>query len=62
MAVREAPTGFMLIKRHVFDDMRQAYPDLQYKPDMIGSIDPALYYRFSTSRSIRNRSATVGGL
>jgi hypothetical protein len=46
MAVREAPTGFMLIKRHVFDDMRQAYPDLQYKPDMIGSIDPALYYRF----------------
>ena len=46
MAVREAPTGFMLIKRHVFERMRAAYPDLHYTPDMIGSIDPALYYRF----------------
>lgn len=46
MAVREAPTGFMLIKRHVFEQMRQAHPELAYRPDMIGSIDPGLYYRF----------------
>jgi hypothetical protein len=46
MAVREAPTGFMLIKRHVFERMRDAYPDLKYTPDMIGSIDPRHYYRF----------------
>ena len=42
MAVREAPTGFMLIKRRVFGPVRQAYPDLGYKPDMIGSIGPSL--------------------
>jgi hypothetical protein len=46
MAVREAPTGFMLIKRHVFDHLRRVHPELAYKPDMIGSIDPSLYYRF----------------
>jgi hypothetical protein len=46
MTVREAPTGFMLIKRHVFERMRAAYPELRYTPDMIGSIDPGLYYRF----------------
>jgi hypothetical protein len=46
MAVREAPTGFMLIKRHVFERMREAYPDLAYNPDMIGSIDPSHYFRF----------------
>ncbi|MEI7714108.1 MAG: hypothetical protein WCI94_21920 [Rhodospirillales bacterium] len=45
MTVREAPTGFMLIKRHVFYKMIEAYPDLRYTPDMIGSIDPSLYYR-----------------
>jgi hypothetical protein len=46
MTVREAPTGFMLIKRHVFEQMRERHPELRYKPDMIGSIDPSLYYRF----------------
>jgi len=46
MAVREAPTGFMLIKRHVLERMREAHPELRYTPDMIGSIDPSFYYRF----------------
>jgi hypothetical protein len=36
----------MLIKRDVFHQIRHAHPDLGYKPDMIGSIDPSLYYRF----------------
>jgi len=32
--VKDAPTGFMLIKRQVFDDMKKAYPDLKYNNDL----------------------------
>lgn len=32
--VKDAPTGFMLIKREVFDDLKNAYPDLQYTNDL----------------------------
>lgn len=46
MAVREAPTGFMLIKRAVFDRMKAAYPELRYNPDMLDSIGAEHYYRF----------------
>ncbi|GFZ87681.1 hypothetical protein [Dyella caseinilytica] len=31
--VSEAPTGFMAIKRHVFNQMMQRYPELNYVPD-----------------------------
>jgi hypothetical protein len=31
--VAEAPTGFMVIKRHVFTDMMKRYPELNYVPD-----------------------------
>lgn len=31
--VSEAPTGFMVIKRHVFPRLMQAYPQLNYTPD-----------------------------
>ena len=31
--VLEIGTGFMMVKREVFDQFKQAYPDLQYKPD-----------------------------
>jgi hypothetical protein len=33
MLVREVPTGFMCIKRQVFDQLIAAYPELQYVPD-----------------------------
>ena len=33
MKVREAPTGFMCIKRSVFDRLIAAYPQLRYVPD-----------------------------
>jgi hypothetical protein len=33
MEVREAPTGFMCIKRQVFDRLIAAYPELRYVPD-----------------------------
>jgi glycosyltransferase involved in cell wall biosynthesis len=33
--VLDGPTGFMLIKRKVFEKMRKAYPELHYKTDQI---------------------------
>ena len=46
MALSEAPTGFMVIKREVFERMMKQYPELQYKPDSIGFEDQGLHYRF----------------
>lgn len=34
--VLEIGTGYMLIKREVFDKMKEAYPTMEYKPDHIG--------------------------
>lgn len=44
--VDEAPTGFMLIKRSVFERLMAAYPQLRYVPDTIGVADQGLHYRF----------------
>lgn len=44
--VDEAPTGFMVIKRSVFERMMAAYPELQYTPDSVGVADQGLHYRF----------------
>ncbi len=42
----EAPTGFMVIKRRVFERLMQSYPDYQYVPDAVGVQDQGLHYRF----------------
>jgi hypothetical protein len=34
--VLEIGTGYMMIKRHVFDKFKDAYPQLRYKPDHVG--------------------------
>jgi hypothetical protein len=34
--VLEIGTGFMLVKREVFDKFKEAYPQLRYKPDHVG--------------------------
>lgn len=36
LEVMELGTGYLLINRSVFDKMRDAYPQLQYKPDHVG--------------------------
>ena len=36
MEVLDAPTGFMLIARRVFDEMAAALPELRYTPDQAG--------------------------
>lgn len=44
--IEDAPTGFMVIKRAVFEKMMAAFPELQYTPDSIGIKDQGLHYRF----------------
>ena len=48
MAVREAPTGFMCIKRQVFDQLIARYPELKYVPDWPEGTYPegGVHYRF----------------
>ena len=48
MQVREAPTGFMCIKRRVFDRLIAAYPELKYVPDWPKGTYPegGVHYRF----------------
>ena len=36
LQVLEIGTGFMMIKRNVFEKLEKAYPQLRYKPDHIG--------------------------
>jgi hypothetical protein len=36
LEVMEIGTGYMLIKREVFDKYKEAYPELTYKPDHVG--------------------------
>lgn len=46
MKMTEAPTGFMSIKRSVFERLMAAYPGHNYVPDSIGEADRGLHYRF----------------
>jgi hypothetical protein len=48
MQVREAPTGFMCIKRQVFDRLIARYPQLRYVPDWPEGSYPkgGVHYRF----------------
>ena len=53
MEVLDAPTGFMLIARRVFEQMAAAMPELRYTPDVSGHPDvrhgqpaPPPHYRF----------------
>ena len=36
LSVLEIGTGFMMIKRNVFEKMTEAYPTIRYKPDHVG--------------------------
>lgn len=46
MKMTEAPTGFMSIKRSVFERLMASYPEYNYVPDSIGEPDLGLHYRF----------------
>jgi len=36
LEVLEIGTGYMMVKREVFDKMKEAYPKIHYKPDHVG--------------------------
>jgi hypothetical protein len=46
MRMEEAPTGFMVIKRSVFERLIASYPELNYVPDHFGVPDQGRHYRF----------------
>lgn len=46
MRVTEAPTGFMVIKRRVFERLIESYPEMRYVPDSLGVADEGRHYRF----------------
>jgi len=61
LEVMEIGTGYMLVKRHVFDKMAVEYPNIRYKPDHVGQsnfdgsryihayFDTVLYLKFLVS-------------
>lgn len=46
MEMSEAPTGFMVIKRSIFEKIMKKYPELQYVSDSHGVENNGLHYRF----------------
>lgn len=46
ITLSEAPTGFMVIKRCVFEKMMKRYPELQYISDSYGHENKGFHYRF----------------
>jgi hypothetical protein len=53
LEVMEIGTGFMMVKRQVFEKFREAYPKLNYKPDHVGQAN------FDGSRYIHAYFETV---
>lgn len=51
--VLEIGTGYMLVKREVFDKLREAFPQIEYKPDHVGQAN------FDGSRMIHAYFDTV---
>jgi hypothetical protein len=64
LQVLEIGTGHMMIKRHVFDKMQEAYPNIKYRPDHVGqaNFDGSRYIHayFDTVIDTKD-SITAGG-
>jgi hypothetical protein len=63
--VLEIGTGYMMIKRHVFDKFREAYPEFSYRPDHVGqaNFDGTRYiHAFFDTVIDRKRTVTVNGV
>lgn len=61
--VLEIGTGFMMIKAHVFDKLKEAYPELKFKPDFIGQqdFDPSRYIHVFFDTIIDTVDSYTGG-
>lgn len=63
LEVLEIGTGFMMIKREVFEKMEQAYPQLRYKPDHVGqaNFDGSRYIHAYFDTIIDTKDSATGG-
>jgi hypothetical protein len=63
LEVLEIGTGFMMIKRNVFEQMEKAYPQLRYKPDHIGqaNFDGSRYIHAYFDTIIDSKDSATGG-
>ena len=61
--VLEIGTGHMMIKRHVFDKMKDAYPMIHYKPDHVGqaNFDGTRYIHAFFDTVIDTKESITGG-
>ena len=63
LEVMEIGTGFMLVKREVFDKMAKAYPQIHYKPDHVGqnNFDGSRYIHAYFDTVIDTKDSITGG-
>ena len=63
LEVLEIGTGFMLVKREVFDKMAVEYPNIRYKPDHVGQahFDGSRYIHAYFDTVIDTKDSIVGG-
>jgi hypothetical protein len=61
--VLEIGTGFMMIKREVFEKMEKAYPEIRYKPDHVGqaNFDGSRYIHAYFDTVIDTKNSITGG-
>jgi hypothetical protein len=63
LEVLEIGTGFMMIKREVFNKMKEAYPEIKYKPDHVGqaNFDGTRYIHAYFDTVIDTKDSITGG-
>jgi hypothetical protein len=63
LEVMEIGTGFMMVKREVFDKMKEAYPNIHYKPDHVGqkNFDGSRYIHAYFDTVIDYKKSITGG-
>jgi hypothetical protein len=63
LEVMEIGTGYMMIKREVFDKMKEAYPQIHYKPDHVGqkNFDGSRYIHAYFDTVIDTKESITGG-
>jgi hypothetical protein len=63
LEVMEIGTGYMMIKRNVFDKMKDAYPQIHYKPDHVGqaNFDGSRYIHAFFDTVIDRLDSITGG-
>ncbi len=63
LEVMEIGTGYMMVKREVFDKMKDAYPMIHYKPDHVGqsNFDGSRYIHAYFDTVIDYKDSITGG-